>query len=152
MNTNLHLIYSASLPQFRLLQLGQTNNVISNPFVNSLGSINIALQFLQRYIGIIYFPSLYYGLFYFYLTLFYNLVYVIFLCKLWVLHFEQINIILYNLSNVSSEIIKNERQFLQRYIIIVELIKFPPHLYIYIKYNYIYLYIISYNCIKRKNF
>lgn len=147
MNTNLHLIYRAILPQFRLLQLGQTCNVISNPFVNSLGSMNIALQFLHWYIGVIYFSSLYYGLFYFYLKVYYNLFFVLFLCKLWLLQLEQINIILVNPPNDSSGIKKNERQLLQRYIIIVELINFHRNLHIY---NYNHLYIIFYRCLKIK--
>lgn len=142
-----YLIYAAIFPQARLLHLGQTNIVISNPFVNSLGSMNIALQFPQRYICVIYFSSLYYGLFYFYLIVYYNLFLVLFLCKLWLLQLEQINITLFNLSNDSSEIKKNERQFLQRYIIIVELIDFHRNLHIY---NYNHLYIIFYRCLKIK--
>jgi len=49
---------SDSFSQLRLLQLGQTNIVISNPLVNSLGSIKSVSQRLQWFIVIIDFSPL----------------------------------------------------------------------------------------------
>lgn len=139
--THDYLIYCANLLQLWLLHLGQTNRVISNPFVSSSGSIKIASQFLQWYINLIYITHLFYYSITYYIIIFYNLIFLLFFSKLWVLHLKQTNIVLFNKLVIFGETIKNELQALQRYINIIE---FCLLLCFYIKDNYNYLFIIFY--------